>query len=125
MSGIIKYFVPQANAAVDAAAFGKVLDPVIENLINPVVLFLFGLAVVYFVFGVVQMIRNGDDPAARETGRKHMFFGVLGMFIMLSAWGIIYVISATLRQVGEESRSQNQQLLDAPQGFGDQFDDTV
>ncbi len=94
--GVLKLFIPEAQAAVDAVAFGKVLDPVISQIVMPVVLFLFGVGVFVFVFGIVELIRKADDPSARTTGRNHMLYGAIGMVIMLSAWGIIRLVSNTL-----------------------------
>ena len=88
--------VPIAHAAVDTTALGKVLDPIITNVIDPVVWLLFAVAVVVFAFGVFQMVWNKTDADAHKRGRYSMIGGVIGMFIMLSAWGIINLISATL-----------------------------
>ena len=89
--------IPYAYAAVDAAAFGKVLDPVISNIVTPIVLFALGVGVFVFVWGVIEMIRNADNPTAITTGKNHILFGSIGIVIMLSAWGIIYLVSNTLK----------------------------
>ncbi|MBU6426987.1 hypothetical protein KGQ27_01980 [Patescibacteria group bacterium] len=99
MSGLLSYFVPRANAAVDAAAFGKVLDPVITNIVNPIIELLFAVGIFVFAFGIVEMIAHGDDSTAREKGRWHMLYGAIGMFIMLSAWGIIHLIANTVKSI--------------------------
>jgi len=88
-----------AQAAVDMTAFGSTVKPIIDNIIYPVILFVFGLAVIIFVWGALQFIIHGDDPKARETGRLTILYGTLGMFIMVSAWGIIYLISNTVKDV--------------------------
>lgn len=87
--------VPIAYAAVNTAAFANVVDPVITQIIYPIVYFIFALGVLIFAYGVIEMIIKGSAEA-RETGRKHILFGVIGMFIMLSAWGIINFVSNTL-----------------------------
>lgn len=90
-------FVPQAYARVDMTAFGRVMDPIINNIVNPIVMLMFSVAVVVFAYGIFEMIWKGGDPDARAQGRTHMIGGVIGMFIMLSAWGIINLIANTLR----------------------------
>jgi len=89
-------FVPYAYAALDATKFGKVLDPIIANIVNPLIWLLFTLGIFFFAYGVIEMIIKGDDPDARKTGRYHMLAGAIGMFIMVSAWGIIRFIANTI-----------------------------
>lgn len=95
---------PTAYAAFDAAAFGGIVNPVIEQIVYPVIYVIFSLAVVVFVYGVVEMIIK-DDADARKKGRYHILAGVIGMFIMVSAWGIIYLVSDTLKGVKNQANS--------------------
>ena len=82
---------------VDGTAIGVILNPIIENIVYPVVAFVFGLAVIYFVYGVLQLVFHGNDADARKKGQSTIIYGTLGMFIMVSAWGIIYLISNTVK----------------------------
>jgi hypothetical protein len=88
--------IPHVYAQVDAAKFGSAIGPVITNIVNPIVEVLFAVGIFVFAFGIVEMIIKGDDPEARKKGRYHMLAGALGMFIMLSAWGIIRLIASTI-----------------------------
>ncbi len=87
----------QSAAASNAAAFGNVLNPIITNVIKPLVMLAFAVATVVFVYGVIQMIIHDADAEAHRKGRWSMLSGVIGMFIMFSAWGIIYIISNTVK----------------------------
>ena len=91
MSAII----PITHAA-DAEAFGDAIDPIIQNIVNPIVGVLFAVALIAFVFGVLQLVRGDSDSDTRSQGKKAMVGGVIGMFIMLSAWGFIHLISNTI-----------------------------
>ena len=91
--------VSQAYAAVDSAALGKIIDPIISNIVYPIVELMFAIGVLVFAFGIFEMIMNGSDAEARTKGRNHMIGGIFGMFIMISAWGIIYLISNTLGSI--------------------------
>lgn len=95
MSNII----PIAYAALDSNQFGRVVDPIIANIVNPLLILLFAVAVVVFVYGVLQMVIHGDDADARAKGKWSIFGGIIGMFIMLSAWGIIYLVSNTIKSI--------------------------
>ena len=89
--------VPYVQAQVDATAFGNVVNPIITNIVDPVIELMAAVGILVFVFGVVEMIINANDPDARGKGQRHMIYGFIGMVIMLSAWGIIYIISNTVK----------------------------
>jgi large-conductance mechanosensitive channel len=81
----------------DSSAFGKIIAPIMSNIVDPIIGVMFAVGVVVFAFGVIEMIIHGDDAEARAKGRNHMMGGVLGMVVMLSAWGLIYLVSNTVR----------------------------
>lgn len=78
----------------------KLLERLGEVLINPAILLLFGVALVFFVYGLVRFLWEanvgGKDNSA---GKQHMIWGVVGMFVMVAAWGIIKVIENTLNSL--------------------------
>ncbi|HTK33129.1 MAG TPA: hypothetical protein VL335_01115 [Candidatus Paceibacterota bacterium] len=76
--------------------FAKVIDPIITNIVDPIIMLMFAVAIIVFVWGIVEMMMNGDDSSAREKGRWHMLAGIIGLVIMTSAWGIVYFISNTI-----------------------------
>lgn len=68
----------------------------LDYIVNPVIYFLFGLALVYFLFGVAMFIRGAESEDARDTGRQHMLWGIIGLAIMVSVYGILRVVAGTL-----------------------------
>jgi hypothetical protein len=70
----------------------KIMNVIVIPIIEGLFIFTFFM----FVWGVVQMIRNADDPSAREDGQRHILWSVIGMFIMVSAYGIVRVIANTV-----------------------------
>jgi hypothetical protein len=89
-----------AQAAIDSSKLGSILDPIIDNIVSPVVWLMFGVATVYFTYGVLRMVIKGEDQEARSESKRSILWGLIGMLIMLSAWGIIYVVANTVRQIG-------------------------
>lgn len=67
-----------------------------QNILNPIVLLLFAAALVYFLWGVFVFIRDYDNEDARSIGAQHMLWGIIGMFIMISAFGIMNLIARTI-----------------------------
>lgn len=81
-----------------------------EAIINPIIQLLFLVALVVFLWGVFSYVRKSDSDTERETGRKHMMWGLFGMFIMVSAFGIINIIINTAG-VDSGTRSQLNQII--------------
>ncbi|MEK7535831.1 MAG: hypothetical protein AAB590_02345 [Patescibacteria group bacterium] len=63
----------------------------IDNLV-PV---LIGLALIFFIWNLIGLIRSGDE-SSREEAKKGMWSGILAMFVIISIWGIIYFIGKSL-----------------------------
>lgn len=62
------------------------------EIFNPLAKLLFFIAFVVFFWGFVTYLRGYEDDEKRNNGKRHMLYGVIGIFIMLSAWGIINLI---------------------------------
>lgn len=69
-----------------------------EVVVNPAIRLLFAAAVVYFVYGVFNYVRNAGDGDARAEGANHILWSTIGLFIMISVWGIIGVLRSTIGQ---------------------------
>lgn len=66
-----------------------------SEIIDPLITLIFVLGLLFFLYGVWEMVRGADSEEARATGRTHILWGVIGMFIMISFWGIMRVICGT------------------------------
>jgi hypothetical protein len=69
-------------------------------IINPIILLLFGMGLLLFVWGIIQMliglnIGEGDSEK-KENGKKHMLWGLVGMFIMVSAYAILKFVDSVV-----------------------------
>jgi uncharacterized membrane protein len=91
--------VPLAEAQVNATTFGNAINPIITNIVYPAIELMFAVAILVFAYGIVEMIIHGEDAEARSQGRRSMLGGLIGIFIMVSAWGIVYMISQTVSSV--------------------------
>ena len=65
-------------------------------IINPLILLLFALAVVYFLYGVLEFIMNQENEEKKTTGKSHMIWGIIGITIMMGVWAILGIILNTL-----------------------------
>jgi uncharacterized membrane protein YidH (DUF202 family) len=65
-------------------------------IINPLIVFLFALAIVYFVYGLARYLLSPDNEEIRKTSKQQMLWGVFGMFIMIAVFGIMNMIISTM-----------------------------
>lgn len=78
------------------ADFNSFLRNVDDTIINPLILLLFALAIMYFLYGVLKFIMNQENEEAKTDGRQHMIWGVIGIVIMMGVWTILGLILNTL-----------------------------
>lgn len=91
--------VAQAMDSATAKALADLANPIISYIVYPLIALLFCVAIVVFIYGVLQIVIRGGDEEARTKGKNTMTYGVIGLFIMVAAWGIIYVISNTVKSI--------------------------
>jgi hypothetical protein len=70
-----------------------------DVIINPAIRGLFLIALLMFLWGVFQFVKNADDVGARTTGRNMILWGVIGMAIMVAAGGIIRIAVGTVESI--------------------------
>jgi hypothetical protein len=62
-------------------------------IINPLIVLGFAVAMIVFLWGVFNYIKGAADPKARETGRNHILWSIVGFAIMFTVFGIMTIIS--------------------------------
>lgn len=48
-----------------------------------------------FLFGVFQFIKGANDATKRDEGKRKLTYGLIGMFIMFSAYGLVRLVVST------------------------------
>lgn len=90
--------IPQAYAAAVAA---KPAEPTIKGIISkfenqvlsPIITLLFIIATILFMWGVIQYaVGSRGDESMLKKGKQVMLWGIIGMTVMASAWGIVRII---------------------------------
>lgn len=66
-----------------------------DVILFPLISLLLALALLLFIYGVFEYIAGSADESKRSIGRMHMVWGIVGMIIMVSAYGIISLALAT------------------------------
>ncbi|MBP9710865.1 MAG: hypothetical protein KBD50_01195 [Candidatus Pacebacteria bacterium] len=87
-----------AQAKPELSYFGEFIQA-IGNFVNMSIPILIGIGLLVFFWGLIQYIRK---PEAAE-GRKIMIAGLVGLFIMVSVWGIISLAQGIFQVKGDSS----------------------
>lgn len=73
-----------------ASIAGRILDvvPTFSKL-------LLALALAYFLYGVFGFI-NAIDPKKKTEARDTIAYGIIGLFVMTSVWGLVNTVRSAL-----------------------------
>ncbi len=72
-------------------------DIVLGIIFNAIMPLLWAVAILAFVWGVVNFIIYGADKTKRKEGVKFITGGLIGLFVMLSIWGLIGLLTNTFQ----------------------------
>lgn len=78
------------------ADFNGFLVKVDDTIINPLIGLMFALAIVYFLYGVLEFLMNQENEEKKTTGKSHMLWGIIGITIMMGVWTILSILVNTL-----------------------------
>lgn len=65
---------------------------IIRDIIQPITTLLLALAILYFLWNVVQFIRKNDKPEEIEKFKTHTMWGIVAIFVMVSVWGLVQIL---------------------------------
>ena len=90
---IILAFTPLFALAVsniqDLATF---VTNILGNYIIPA---LFAVALIIFLWGVIQYVIAAGDDEKRKEGKQKIIWGIIGLFVMVAIWGLVNLIGNT------------------------------
>lgn len=85
---------------INIAYASESVDQFIFNLnkliINPLIVLLFTLAVIFFLYGVFEFISNQDNEEKKTKGKSHMMWGIIGIGIMMAVFTLMNILLKTL-----------------------------
>lgn len=76
--------------------FKALVGRINEQVLNPLIVLLFTAALVFFVVGLFNFFGKKDNSEALEKGKRHMLWGIVGMAIMVSVFGIMNFLTSSL-----------------------------
>ena len=73
------------------------MQRIVTYIIDQVLLVIFALGFLLFVYGLVEFLWNLNSGKDTESGKQHMIWGIVGMVIMVSVYGILDLIDNTFQ----------------------------
>jgi succinate dehydrogenase/fumarate reductase cytochrome b subunit len=91
------YFLPVLVFAQNSAPnnFKELID-IFTSIISATIPVIIALALLYFFWGLARFILNTGGGKEKEEAKNTMVWGIIGLFVMLSIWGIVRVLQGTL-----------------------------
>jgi hypothetical protein len=87
--------------------------PLFQGILNMAVPILIALAVVVFLWGVLKYVIAKEETQKKE-GKNIMIWGIVGIFVMVSVWGLVAMLQNTFG-----IRGQAPQAPSVPQSQGE------
>ena len=82
------------------AGFNGFVTKVNTFIVNPIIEILFAIALVIFLWGVLEFLFNLDNDEKRSTGKSHMLWGFVGFLIMFGVFTIMNMLIKTFNIQG-------------------------
>lgn len=83
---------PQQQAANEAAGFVAKFNDII---LFPTIALLTAVAFLVFLWGCAEYFMGAANDQARQQGVKHITYGIIGLVVMVSAYAILLIATAT------------------------------
>lgn len=85
------------------------INKINQNITNPLIILLFAVATLVFFWGIFQFVYHMDSEESRDIGKRNILYGLIGMAIMFSVFGIINFVLNTFNIKQEVPTNWTQQ----------------
>jgi|SRR3989344_300435 len=95
---IIKKIIPFGLMAAPFVAGAATVSGIIslaQGWVNAILPLLVGIAVLVLIVGIIRYITAGEDEEKRGKARNLMIYGIIGLFVMVSMWGLVFFLGST------------------------------
>ena len=70
------------------------LGKIATYILNPLIILGFVIATIYLFIGIIQLIWRADSGDL-EQNKRNITYGIIGLFVMFSVYGILNVVIDT------------------------------
>ncbi len=86
-------FLPMIAFAQSGTQIFSILG-IVQNILNFIVPMVITLGVIYFIYGVIGYVSAADEEKRTES-RNVMIYGIIGLFVIVSIWGLIRFLGSS------------------------------
>ncbi len=65
------------------------------SLVQSAIVVIGALALMFFLWNLVMYIKEYDNETKRQESRQYMIYGIIALFVMVSVWGLVDVLTTT------------------------------
>lgn len=85
------------------------------NIGNVVIGLAISIAVLWIIINTVRYLIATNDPVNRAKGGQGILFGVVGLFVILSIWGLVAILRTSFRTQDQVPTSEINRTTTLPQ----------
>ncbi len=101
VGALVVPFLVSAQTATCAGPWVEVMLCRVSLWLNTLVPMLIVVAVLYFIWGVIQFVIAKDEEA-KTRGRSVMIYGLIGLLVITSVWGLVTILKNTFA-IGDQN----------------------
>ncbi len=79
----------------NTSALSAFIDRLVDLIIQPIIVLVVTAGVALFIWNVVVLIANPGDAKKRADATRYLLWGVVGIFIMVAAIGILQLVAGS------------------------------
>lgn len=77
--------------------FKGLVNFIITSFLNPAATLLLAAAVVFFLWNIMQVIRNSDNAEELGKFKSKAVWGVVAIAVMVSLWGLVNFVTRSAK----------------------------
>jgi mannose/fructose/N-acetylgalactosamine-specific phosphotransferase system component IID len=94
ITGLLTFLLPSVTFAQENEGIGGSISK-IQDIVESLIPLIIGIAVVVFIWGILKYVIAKDEDSQKEA-RSIMIYGIIVLFVMVSVWGLVKLLSDTL-----------------------------
>ena len=67
----------------------------VNDILGKLVPIFIAIAVIVLLVAIVRYVTAGEEEEKRDKAKSLMIYGIIGLFVMISLWGLVAILSGT------------------------------
>lgn len=91
---------PLIASAQAAESIGSLIGFLVNIFQNWLLPMMVSLALIYTIWAVIEYIQANEDSQKKTEKRQQMFWGIIGLFVIISVWSLVAIVQNTFNIFG-------------------------